>query len=192
MASDVIRAPPIIIESFISTCILSAVRISSGESQARTISPNVSPPIPKIPWINETSASMITPWFSMTSMTLPGIKARTLTGCGSPRRIIWPVTWEIVSTIPLYGDRYMVLNIPKIPFVSARISPTLMISPTCTITHSGTSPGGMDNWLARLIGKISPGINVSATICCGSTFSPSFTRTLPDMGKTLLRLSVAR
>ena len=97
--------------------------------------------------------------------------------------ITWPVTLEIVSTVPAAREAQVDLNIPKMPFVCARIVPSSTVSPSASSMHSGTSAGGIESMLATFIGVILPGMNVSATTSEAPTRSPTDLSTVPEMGR---------
>ena len=125
----------------------------------------------------------IIPSFSITSSTVPLTYASTSTGIGASLTITRPVLSDIDSIVPSTGDSTEDLNIPKIPAVSAIISPFLTLSPSLITKQSITSLGSIFKILFTFNICTLPGRFVEATTVSGFKLSPFLTKTFPLRGK---------
>ena len=114
------KLPPTIIFPFRSAEIISSVISDALPSTMDCISPLLSPPIPKIPWIKTPFVLITTPSSGMTPSISPSIYASTSTGIGDSLKTTCPVTVDIDSIVPLTGESTLDLKKPKRPFVSAK------------------------------------------------------------------------
>ena len=101
---------------------------------------------------------------------------------GASRSTTWPVTEEMLSTVPLVGLLSVVLNMPKMPLLLASSSPCSTLSWAPLSMHSGTSPGSTLSCPATLTIWTLPGRSVAATMVSGSTSCPASTFTSPLRG----------
>ena len=107
-----------------------ADKVFSGESTAITSSPQVSPPMPKIPWTMLQEVSTVTPCAGWRSTTAPSTYASRSSGRGGSRSSICPVIVETDSTFPRMGERTSVLNHLMNGLFSAMTSSWLTASPS--------------------------------------------------------------